>query len=342
TIPDFGTVNMQQDFGLLFTTNTGAQAGDAICVTVSVTPTTGDNNIVNNTYQTCYYVGNSYDPNIKEVYPQNVMPGYNDWLTYNIHFQNTGTAAAANIRVADTLHNALDPETFEVTNYSHSNQTTLTGNAINFSFPNIMLPDSTSNPAGSQGYISYRIKLKPNLLAGTKVTNKASIYFDFNPPIVTNTALTTIDNPCPGGKTVITSNISGGSYQWQVDTGTGFVNIVDNANYSGAMSPTLNISNPPSSWYGYQYRCLVDANPGNITVLKFVQYWMGTANNQWENPLNWSCGIIPDANTDVIILSTGAMSPQPTISSNRSCRSLTVSPGARCTVAPGFTLNVLH
>jgi hypothetical protein len=52
-----------------------------------------------------------------------------------------------------------------------------------------MLPDSASNPSGSQGFIQYRIKPLANLPLGTQIENTAHIYFDFNPAIVTNTTV---------------------------------------------------------------------------------------------------------------------------------------------------------
>ncbi len=187
TIADFGIITNSTAFGLLFTTDTTAQAGDQICVNVLVTPTVGDNNVSNNNYNYCYSVVNSYDPNKKEVYPIDVQPGFNDYFTYTIHFQNTGTAPAMNIRLVDTLDANLDLETFQVINYSHYNTASVTGNVLKFHFPNIQLPDSTSNLAGSQGFVQYRIKPKANLPVGTKIKNTANIYFDYNPAIVTNT-----------------------------------------------------------------------------------------------------------------------------------------------------------
>jgi uncharacterized repeat protein (TIGR01451 family) len=189
TIADFGNVNFESDFGLKFTADPMAQEGDTICVNVIVTPTLGDNNQSNNTYQYCYNVVNSFDPNSKEVYPVNVAPGYQDWLTYTIHFQNTGNAPAINIRLLDTLDMNLDLNTFEVINYSHANTITLNQNLLTFRFPNILLPDSTSNFDGSQGYVQYRIKPKANIVAGSQIQNKAFIYFDYNAPIVTNTTV---------------------------------------------------------------------------------------------------------------------------------------------------------
>jgi hypothetical protein len=52
-----------------------------------------------------------------------------------------------------------------------------------------MLPDSSSNPEGSIGFIQYRIKPISNLPVGTQIENTAHIYFDFNPAIVTNTTV---------------------------------------------------------------------------------------------------------------------------------------------------------
>ncbi|MBI3519543.1 MAG: T9SS type A sorting domain-containing protein [Bacteroidetes bacterium] len=188
-IADFGNVNFSSDFNIILKTDTTATAGDSICVSVNVTPISGDNNINNNMYHLCYGVVNSYDPNMKEVYPINVEPGYNDWFIYTIHFQNTGNATAYNIRLVDTLDANLDLETFKVINYSHSNTWTINNRTVFFNFQNIQLPDSSSNPDGSKGYVQYRIKPKNNLGAGTKIKNTAYIYFDYNSPIVTNSTI---------------------------------------------------------------------------------------------------------------------------------------------------------
>jgi uncharacterized repeat protein (TIGR01451 family) len=197
-ISDFGAINNLTAFQLLFETDTSAQAGDQICVHVEVTPVTGELNPSNNIKDFCYSVVNSYDPNYKEVFPTDVQPGFQDWLTYTVHFQNLGTAPAINIRLLDTLDANLDEQTFEVINYSHYNNVTLMNGILDFRFPNILLPDSASNPAGSQGFVQYRIKPKANLIAGTQIENTAHIYFDYNPAVATNTTvnnfITTVGN----------------------------------------------------------------------------------------------------------------------------------------------------
>ncbi|MDW8417878.1 MAG: T9SS type A sorting domain-containing protein [Chitinophagales bacterium] len=187
SIADFSTL-MSGAIGLLFTTDTTAQAGDQVCVNISVTPVTGDNNPANNTYSWCYDVVNSYDPNRKDVYPNTVQPGYDGWLTYTIYFQNTGSAPAFNIKLIDTLSALLDPSTFELLGYSHKCTYELRNSVVKFFFSNIMLPDSASNPEGSIGFVQFRIKPLQPLSLNQSIPNRAGIYFDFNAPIITNTA----------------------------------------------------------------------------------------------------------------------------------------------------------
>jgi hypothetical protein len=64
---------------------------------------------------------------------------------------------------------------------------------------------------------------------------------------------------CDGAAASFSTTASGPGllYQWQVNTGAGFVNITNAGIYSGATSATLNISSATPSMSGYQYRCLV-------------------------------------------------------------------------------------
>jgi hypothetical protein len=142
---------------------------------------------------------------------------------------------------------------------------------------------------------------------------------------------------CPNGNKTLRSNITGGTYQWQLNTGSGFTNIINGANYSGVNTVALNLVNIPSSWYGYKYRCVVSGNNSKTFTIKFVNKWTGSMNSSWEQPGNWSCGIIPDSNTDVVI-SSGSV----TLNSNVTIRSLKINPDVNFTVNPGFNLIILH
>ena len=64
-------------------------------------------------------------------------------------------------------------------------------------FEDILLPDSNINEPASHGYIQFSIDHLPNAPVGTVIENSASIYFDFNPPIKTNTTINTLHNSWP-------------------------------------------------------------------------------------------------------------------------------------------------
>jgi hypothetical protein len=64
---------------------------------------------------------------------------------------------------------------------------------IRWTFSNIMLPDSLSDPIGSIGFVNFSIDPIQNQADGTVLNNFADIYFDFNEPIRTNTTIHTID-----------------------------------------------------------------------------------------------------------------------------------------------------
>ena len=57
------------------------------------------------------------------------------------------------------------------------------------------MADSTSDESNSHGWIFYKIKPKNTTVVGDAFDATASIYFDFNPAVVTNTYTTTIVSP---------------------------------------------------------------------------------------------------------------------------------------------------
>ena len=143
--------------------------------------------------------------------------------------------------------------------------------------------------------------------------------------------------PCTNGIVSMLSSIRGNTYQWQQNIGTGFMNITDNSFFVGTTTINLIISNPPSNWYGYQYRCIVNSNTiSDTTNLNFTAYWNGSTSSAWENPLNWNCGSIPDANTNVIIES--GVKYLPTIFNTTSCRSIQLNKNTTATIMAGIQL----
>jgi hypothetical protein len=66
---------------------------------------------------------------------------------------------------------------------------------IRFDFPDINLLDTVHHPDDCTRGLEYEIDVLPNLAPGTQIHNKAGIYFDFNPVVMTNTTENIIGFP---------------------------------------------------------------------------------------------------------------------------------------------------
>ncbi len=144
-------------------------------------------------YTLCALVTASYDPNAKYVLPEgagsNHLIDSTTELEYTITFQNTGTDTAYTVRLVDTLASYLNPASIKVGVASHKFEMNfLSSNVIEFLFNNIYLPDSATDETGSQGFVKFKIKQRENNANGTVINNNAAIYFDYNTPVITNTA----------------------------------------------------------------------------------------------------------------------------------------------------------
>ena len=145
-------------------------------------------------------VRGSFDPNDKQATPYLTQAECADdthFINYTVRFQNTGTDTAFTVVVADTLSNLVQPNTLQLTSLSHNCKVTVNDKTVYFEFTNINLPDSNVNKMGSNGFVSFKVKPLTTLTTGTIVHNKATIYFDYNEAVITNTAKTIIGSPLP-------------------------------------------------------------------------------------------------------------------------------------------------
>lgn len=133
----------------------------------------------------------AYDPNEKHENhgPTIVKDDFTsaDYLTYTIHFQNTGTANTSTIRVEDFLDAKLDPASIRMISSSHNYVLSMQNNHLVWKFDPIYLTPMSVDEPNSQGYITFKVKPFPGYQVGDIIPNTASIYFDTNPAIVTNT-----------------------------------------------------------------------------------------------------------------------------------------------------------
>ncbi len=189
----------------------------------------------------CMPIIDSYDPNDKQASPEgfglNSYIEKNTDLTYTIRFQNTGSDTAYTVVISDTLDTNLDYSTIETIGSSHPYKFEITGKSnprLAWIFGGINLVHKSQNEPGSHGYVTFKVAQKPNLTDGTKITNKASIYFDYNSAIITNLVSREIGKPyvenlfalnsyttpkdtlCTGLDAIFSVNATGAglSYQW--------------------------------------------------------------------------------------------------------------------------------
>ena len=188
---------------------------DVLNFTASVLPSMNDYSPDNNTYELEQIVVNSFDPNDKRVVQGNTITTdeTSNYLDYIIRFQNTGSTNAINVKITDNLHPNLEWSTLSVTSASHDYNVNLislnivNGNNVEFSFDNINLPSETQNELESHGYIAYKIKPINSIGEGDVMSGNASIYFDYNLPIITNTVSTEVVNSLSNDKFVIDNNV---------------------------------------------------------------------------------------------------------------------------------------
>ena len=146
----------------------------------------------NNTISIHQYVVNAMDPNDKTILegPEIFVDQVGEYVHYMIRFENLGTANATNVVVADTIDTSkYQLSTLIPIRGSHDFVTRINDNVVEFIFEDINLPFDDAN---NDGFVLFKIKTQETLVLGDSFRNSAAIYFDFNAPIITNEATTTV------------------------------------------------------------------------------------------------------------------------------------------------------
>jgi hypothetical protein len=167
--------------------------GSIIKFESTIFPLAGDETQTDNSNRLQQVVVGSFDPNDKNCLEGNVVgvEKIGEYVHYMIRFENTGNYAAENVVVKDIIDTTkFDIVTLVPLSSSHSFITKITNaNRVEFIFENINLPFDDAN---NDGYVVFKIKTKSTLIVGDTFSNTANIYFDYNFPIITNTATTII------------------------------------------------------------------------------------------------------------------------------------------------------
>jgi hypothetical protein len=114
-----------------------------------------------------------------------------------------------------------------------------------------------SNMAAPVNTIVYQYRCVVTGICNTMSSNTTTITVHARPNITSNpSSVTRCDSTGPLSFK-ITATGSQLVYQWQLNTGSGWNNLVNNSTYSGVTTPNLGLSNVFYSMNGYQYRCVV-------------------------------------------------------------------------------------
>lgn len=168
-----------------------SKQGDKLPFTAQIENSDGDSLMSNNIVKLEQIILAAYDPNVKQSYPNGKVKTNLSKIKYVIHFQNTGTDTAYKVTVIDTITQKLGLRSIVVTSTSHPDSYSLkvVGNqALVWEFNNILLPDSHRNEKASHGYIAFEANINGKVAVGDSINNKAYIYFDYQKPVITNTA----------------------------------------------------------------------------------------------------------------------------------------------------------
>ncbi len=174
-----------------------ADLDSLVSMKLSLTSSNTDCDNSNNESSYSDLIVGSIDPNDKAVFINNgeskTYIGPSDTLHYRIRFQNIGNYPATIVRIVDTLNNALDPRTIEMVSSSHPFTFSIqSGNILTWENTAINLVDSFTDPEGSNGQIIFSIQNYEDAIPGTVIKNTASIQFDYNESLATNTTINVV------------------------------------------------------------------------------------------------------------------------------------------------------
>lgn len=169
--------------------------GQGIAVSASVVQSLDEEVLTNNSFLAHATITGSYDPNDKISWPRDYFDlSVDSVIDYTIRFQNTGSDTAFTVVITDTIAAGLDMATFQQIGASHHFSLSFKPDRIaEWRFADILLPDSNVNEPASHGLVCFRIKPAQPVAPGTMLRNTASIYFDFNPPVITEPCVLVTD-----------------------------------------------------------------------------------------------------------------------------------------------------
>lgn len=212
---------------------------------------------------------------------------------------------------------------------------------INTSPPNTPYPFDFVDQKGTP--VSTTVDIDNDLRSSTAPTIGADEIFTVCPEITINTSPAP-NSICEGSNTFFTVDASGVgiSYQWQVNTGSGFANITNGGNYSGAQTDQLYVNNTPSSFDGYEYRAVISSTCTTAVNSASATLTVNSVPSVVDNPVDAS--VIAGNNTSFSVTASGSgtISYQWQVSTNGGSSWSNVSNSAPYSNANTATLDITN
>jgi hypothetical protein len=203
-------------------------------------------------------------------------------MEYMIECENDPDAAspAYKIVITDSLADEFDESTVVFGRMSHSFTATRSGKKLTWEITGIDLPPN-KKPTEGEAWVTYSVMPKQNLPSGTTLGNNASIVFDVNAPIITNTYVNTLDFippvstmkslPSRSQDTVITvrwqSDDQGGS---GYESATLYVAVDDGEYQSAGVQDGDSIIFGVNLEHTYSFFVMAKDNAGNLEKIRPV------------------------------------------------------------------------
>ena len=183
-------------------------------------------------------------------------------LAYLIKFENVGTGRAHNIFIEDVLDEDLDLSTVSLVSSTHTvTGMQVNGNKLVISLEGVDLAGALG-PETNLGEVVFTVRPLPvEDQNDGHVENTASVIFDFNDPVITNTVVNTfLDSPCAtpvSHDPLPLSNYLGSNYPNPFNPTTtiayglkarGHVTLAI-YNINGSLIRTLVSDDKPAGWY---------------------------------------------------------------------------------------------
>ena len=164
---------------------------------------------------------------------------------------------------------------------------------------------SITGATGTMNQYLYRVVVTETsaIPANTVNSNNARLTVNTNPVINTQPASITVNQ---GSNTSFTVGASGDSltYQWQVNSGSGFTNITNGGVYNGSTTSTLQITGATLGMNGYRYQCIVSGIGSLSTTSSAATLSLHQPANITGHPVN--CSVNERANTSLTVVAEGS------------------------------------